>query len=461
MVSTLFISHSSPDYEIAEALQKAISKLLDEDSGQIKICYSSSAERGPHGGEEWRKWIEQQIVDATTALIILSRESVTRHWPIWEAAACRGVGLQRARENNESVRPRIIALTYGITDAECPDPFRKEQIFSGESSEDMERVFMQVLGYHGIESETLFKAGKHLENTLKIYLSSVEKLLLNAPSLVSEASVQDWLERLDKLVEDQRWSELPSFQHWMNIAFGYDQKTMLRQIDLRLHRRLGEYHLEQRNFVQAIEQLRFARESAPRDIYILSRLTEALIKHILESDERISSTEMQEEIEDLLRRITVLDPDILYSTPDSAAMAAKYQRRIKNNHKEAITIYKKSLSLNPDSYYLADVLGQTQIEVGKIKEAENTYTQALEILSRIPDYNIWSLATKTTANLVLNKISDAGESIDEIIKLNPTVNQLESIKDGIVSVCRKIKRDEAMVREFIEKIDCRDNILTP
>ena len=451
-VSTLFISHSSPDHEIAEALQKAISKLLGESSGQINICYSSSADRGPHGGEEWREWIEQQIVEATTVLIILSRESVTRHWPIWEAAACRGVGLQRASVNSDSVLPRIIALTYGITDDECPDPFRKEQIFSGESNDEMEKVFMQVLGYHGIDSETIFKAGKKLKNTLRTYLSSVKKILLNAPSLITEASVQDWLVRLDKLVEDQRWSELPSFQQWMNIAFGYDKKTMLRQIDLRLHRRLGDYHLEQRNFIQAIEQLRFARESAPRDVYVLSRLTEALIKYILESDKNLS-TEFQEEIEELLDRVTILDPNILYTNPDSAAVAAKYQRRIKNNPQKAISIYKKSLKLNPDSYYLADVLGQTLIEVGKIEEAQGTYKQALEILSRIPDHNIWSLATKTTAKLVLNKIGDATESIEEIIGLKPTNNQLESIKDGVISICRKLGMDEYIEKELAKKLD--------
>ncbi len=457
-MSTLFISHSSPDHEIAKTLQKAFSKLLGESSGKIKICFSSSAERGPYGGEDWREWVEQQIVDATTALIILSRESVTRHWPIWEAAACRGVGLLRSLDNGESVFPRIIALTYGITDDECPDPFRKEQIFSGESSDDMEKVFMQVLGYHGIEDETIFKAGQNLKNTLTIYLSSIKKILLNAPSLVTEASVQDWLVRLDKLVEDQRWSELPSFQQWMNIAFGYDQKTMRRQIDLRLHRRLGDYHLEQCNFILAIEQLRFARESAPRDIYVLNRLTEALIKYILERSEETPSAELQEEIEELLKRITVLDPNILYSSPDSAALAAKYHSRIKNNHQEAIAIYKKSLLLNPDSYYLSDVLGQTQIEVGEVEEAVNTYSQALKILSRIPDYNIWSLATKTTANLVLNKSMDASESVDKILKLNPTINQLRSIKDGIVTICRKIKMDKDIEKKLINKIDCSDSI---
>ncbi len=452
MSTTLFISHSSPDHEIAKALHKAIVTLLSESSGQINICYSSSAESGPHGGEEWREWIEQQIVAATTVLIILSRESVTRHWPIWEAAACRGVSLQRKHDNSDKLPPKIIALTYGITDEECPDPFRKEQIFSGENSDDMEKVFMQVLGYHCIENEIIFKAGKKLERTLETYLFSVKNTLLNAPSLVTEAAIQDWLVRLDNLVEDQRWSELESFQKRMDIAFGHDKKTMIRQIDLRLHRRLGDYHIEQRNFTQAIEQLRFARESAPRDVYVLSRLTEALIKYILEDDKN-SSLESQEEIEELLKRVTTLDPDILYTNPDSAAVAAKYEHRIKDNHKGAIAIYEKSLLLNPNSYYLADVLGQIFIELDKVEEAKKIYNLALEILNRIDDHNIWSLATLATATLVLNEFDNAHGAVDKIVKLNPTKNQLASIKDGIVFICQKMAVEEKVKQRLVQKLN--------
>ncbi len=38
--------------------------------------------------------------------------------------------------------------------------------------------------------------------------------------------------------------------------------------------------------------------------------------------------------------------------------------------KEAIKVYSKALKLNPNSYYLADVLEQTQIEMGQIDEAK-------------------------------------------------------------------------------------------
>ena len=111
-MSTLFISHSSPDHEIAKALEEAISIIVGESSGKINISYSSSAERGPYGGEEWREWIEQQIVEATTVLIILTRESVTRHWPIW---ASFSAGFYQHGPSTISVAIYLAASVMAIT----------------------------------------------------------------------------------------------------------------------------------------------------------------------------------------------------------------------------------------------------------------------------------------------------------------------------------------------------------
>jgi len=451
-MSSLFISHSAPDNEIATALKDAIYTLLSEDQSLIKINYSSSAQSGPQGGEEWRTWIEQQIIDAQTVLVILTPESVTRHWPIWEAAACRGVALLRESqckgEDNAHIYPKIIGITYGISNTECPDPLRKEQIISGENRAQMEELFIQIMDYHNISRSLTMEAGRKMDATLDTYLVKVSKSLLDTSSLVNEASVQDWLSRLNNLAQAKRWSELENYQHWMNIAFGQDQTNMRPQIDLRLHRRLGDYYLEQRNLSLAIEQLRLARKSAPRDIYVLSRLSEALIKNRLENTE----TDLEPEIEELLSRINELDPYALYSNPDSAALAAKYQRKIKNAPETAIEIYTKALEHNPKSYYLADVLGQTQIETGALRNAKQTYQKAKNILKDLSDRNenIWSLATEVTSNIVLDNVDDAKESIRKITKLNPTENQLIAIKSGINDICDKLNISSKVTQSILE-----------
>lgn len=471
-MSILFISHSAPDNEIAEALDDAIRKLLGENSNEIKVRYSSSADHGPHGGEEWRSWIETQILGATTALIILTRESVTRHWPIWEAAACRGVSLAREQNKIEPRGPKIVALTFGISDVDCPDPFKKEQISSGTNPDDVENIFLQILEYHCIDPKVQFKAGQKLPEVLEQYLTSVKKTLLNTSSLVTEASVQDWLSRLNSLISEKRWSELGSFQRRMEVAFGYSKttgygKTTMRQIDLRLHRRLGECHLEQQNFEEAASQLRCARESAPRDVYVLSRLAEALIKHILkisknneksdasslQDEDKEKIDKLQDEVEEIIEKTNSLDPEILYSNPDSAAVSAKYHRRIKGDTQEALRIYRKSFQLNPESYYLADVLGQTLIEEGEFDAAKKTYKKAEDILKRIHDHNIWSLATSTTAYLVLGKSDLAIQAASEIVSLNPTANQTDSMIKGVSELCEKLQINDDIKIELIRKLE--------
>ena len=66
--------------------------------------------------------------------------------------------------------------------------------------------------------------------------------------------------------------------------------------------------------------------------------------------------------------------------------------------------------------------------------------------------NIWSLATKATANLVLNNFDAAKETIDQIIELSPTQNQLESIKKGINDICTKMEIDEKEKKNILIRI---------
>jgi len=162
-------------------------------------------------------------------------------------------------------------------------------------------------------------------------------------------------------------------------------------------------------------------------VFFKFRIQEYIFKISDETDTSL----LQDEVEGIIDKTNSLDPDILYLNPDSAAVAAKYHRRIKNDAQEALRIYRKSFKLNPGSYYLADVLGQTLIDEGEFDEAKATYYLAEDILNRIPDHNIWSLATRTTAYLVLGKSDLAIKAANEIVALDPTANQTESIISGI------------------------------
>ena len=90
--NALFISHNAVDRPYAIALETAIHELLDSDT-LIDVRYSTSDEAGPQGGEKWREWIHRQVVEARTALVVVTPHALAKPWPLWEAGACAGAAL--------------------------------------------------------------------------------------------------------------------------------------------------------------------------------------------------------------------------------------------------------------------------------------------------------------------------------------------------------------------------------
>ena len=81
----LFISHTAADRAFAQALDKAIKKLIESNKSAIEVQYSSSAELGPQGGVEWRKWINEVVVKARTAIFVVTSESMSKPWLLQSA----------------------------------------------------------------------------------------------------------------------------------------------------------------------------------------------------------------------------------------------------------------------------------------------------------------------------------------------------------------------------------------
>src|SRR5262245_61910311 len=90
--NVLFISHNAADRPYAVAIEAAIHELLDNDT-LIDVRYSTSDEAGPQGGEQWRDWIYRQVVEARTALIVVTPHALGKPWLLWEAGACWGAAL--------------------------------------------------------------------------------------------------------------------------------------------------------------------------------------------------------------------------------------------------------------------------------------------------------------------------------------------------------------------------------
>ncbi len=455
----LFISHNAADRPYAVAIEAAIHELLDDDT-LIDVRYSTSDEAGPQGGEKWRDWIYCQIIEARTALFVVTPHALGKPWLLWEAGACSGATLaqQARRRTTEGTTARLnVSIAYGLTENECPDPLRNDQIILGANPDRVKFLLQRILQTHNVPSNVLFKAGERMQEVLQRYLKAVRNALLQAPSLVTEANVQDWLARLEQLVRSNRLSELEGFQRWMTLAFGRDGEAAGVPIDVRLHRRLGELYLAQKDFSRAAEQLRLARRAAPRDVYVLRPLVEVTMKRLLaEKDESVEAS-VREDIESLLAALKELDQSAFVSSPDAAALYGKYLRRVVGDPRRAAGVYTESLRVNTNSYYLADLLAQTQLELGDDDGAKATYRHAIDIIDRLEENNVWSQATAATACLALGDIDGARKHAVAISALGPvTQSELDVIRSGLREVAQRSAISKSAMSEVLADLCPRD-----
>jgi hypothetical protein len=159
--NVLFISHNAADRPFAVAIKTAIHELLDSET-LIDVRFSTSDETGPQGGEEWRDWIYRQVVEARTALIVVTPHALGKPWLLWEAGACwgatlaqleaRGVPPVSAGANGiDGVAARLnVSIAYGLTENECPDPLRGDQIILGVNLDKVNLLLQRIMQWHNV-----------------------------------------------------------------------------------------------------------------------------------------------------------------------------------------------------------------------------------------------------------------------------------------------------------------------
>ena len=469
--NVLFISHNAADRPYTQALAQAIRELVGNPA-LIEVRYSTSEDVGPEGGETWRDSIYRRVAEARTTLIVVTPHALGKPWLLWEAGAVKGAALARgAMQRRKSKRARgaapdlpedtfIVSLAFGLPESECPEPLRGEQIVRGTDVRRLKPLFRRILQAHGVAGKELFEAGDRVETTFASYLDAVQIAMTRTPSLVNEANVQDWLARLDALVRGDRLSELGGFERWMMLAFGRDTDEDARAggipIDVRLHRRLGELHLGQKQYPHAVRQLRLAWRAAPRDIFVLRPLAEASMKSLLAGGANAADASRRDEIKTLLDAIKELDDRAYTASPEAAGLLAKYFRRVLVEPERALDVYQHALEANPDSYYLADLVAQTELQLEQRDAARSNFRRALEIIERLHESNKWSHATAATACVGLADVDRAREHLTQLRAIEPpSESEVESIASGIREVGERIGIAEHVVNELLLALDPR------
>jgi tetratricopeptide (TPR) repeat protein len=417
----IFISHTHTDRAIADAIRDAVRELFGD---RVVVNYSTNKELegGIQPGEDWFGWINEHVRDAQVAFILLTPTSVQRPWVLWEAGAVAGVMLSGEQGSRRKLRP----ISYRLRGSEVPSPFGRDQVTDGLAEADVARLFEDLVRQFadGLPADVLIKTAQRLAPACANYLSKATEALRIAPLMVTEAAVQEWLERIDALEKEERFSEAEELHDWLNLAFGRDSGAKERPLDLRIHRCLGELYARANLPDRAAREFDMARQLAPRDVYILRRLGKAYLDQKRWSD---AGT--------VIQLITSLDERAFIRNAENAALKARWHLE-QGAPTEAAAVLKAALDQNPRSYYLADLLGQTLLSLGQREQARQIYAQALNVIGGLRERSVWVVATGFTAALVTGDKPRQQTYLQELARLSPSGEQAESIRRGVEKVIR-------------------------
>jgi tetratricopeptide (TPR) repeat protein len=335
---------------------------------------------------------------------------------------------------------RVFPITYGIKPTDIPTPFANTQVLSGTDAADMQKLVDEFL------TPTRFgkdfgpkdwqRVGANKEKFVNDYLALVGPILLKLPLLITEASVQEWLGRLDDLRKEERFSETEVMENWLDVAFGRDTQDKQRPLDLRIHRQLGELYGLAGRASDAARQFELARQLAPRDIFLLRRLGQAYL------DQKDNA-----KAGNILAGIEALDKTAFERNAENAALKARWRQQTGdlNGARDTLVLAFQNV---PSSYYLGDRLGQVLIELGEVDKAKAVYKQVSRVLRELREQNVWTYATAVTAALVCDDRDGARQSLDKLRELRPSRGQLDSIERSMSGLLDNLKADPAILAEL-------------
>jgi tetratricopeptide (TPR) repeat protein len=151
---------------------------------------------------------------------------------------------------------------------------------------------------------------------------------------------------------------------------------------------------------------------------------------------------------EVIAAIEKLDPKAFERNVECAALKGRLLR--KTNPDGARAVYQKAFEFNPNSYYLGDLLGQLQIQLGQPEAARATYRQVLEIINRLGERNLWIQATAANAAIVAGADADViRKKLQEIRDFQPSPENLQSIEDGLKRIQTSLGIEESVFKDWV------------
>jgi len=268
-----------------------------------------------------------------------------------------------------------------------------------------------------------------------------------APTIVTEGVITEWCARLDRLRETRRSADVGYLHRWIRLLYegpepeGADSRAWGEsggsRWDIRLHLRLAENYELSGQAGKAIEQYRLAAELAPLDVFVLHRLAKSLL-----------DVGNAEQARAAIDRIFALDHNARKWNAEVAGLEGRYWKDLalasekadrsgeaRDRFAKARAAYQAAMNIEGDlvSYYMADNVGQMSLKLREPDAARAAYDKAIVALERVKpeNENVWTLATRATAALVLGRRDDGLAYLSKIHAMAAGDPQKASIIRGL------------------------------
>jgi len=465
----VFVSHSHKDEPLAAALREALKGIFEN----VEVAYSSDKEAGggPQSGSNWLEWIHRQMLECQEALLLLTPYSIQKPWPMWEAGAVAGIALagENPAASGAQAKP-VTPIRFHVTQEDLPGPFVVTQAVDGTKEQALTKLLGDLMRRHNYATSPPAVVNAVLNAQVPPLLGKVLDWLKSAPSIVTEGTVVEWCERLDRLRTDHRSADARYLHWWIRLMYegpSLDEADVKRWSgswrqhawDIRLHLRLAENYAKAGEEKEAIDQYEIATRLAPLDVFVLHKLAKAY----LDDGEREGARRT-------IDRILTLDPDALKWNVEVAGLEGRYwkddgrkreqegrREQARESFRKARDAYQAAMEAEGDriDYYMADNVGQLSLKLGDQEAARRAYERATVALESVTleRENVWSLATRATAALVLGKEDEAVKHLERVSSFSPGEDTKESIRNGLEVLRESLGKSDADYQRWLVALD--------
>lgn len=386
----VLISHAHDEKKLAQAWKDLLTTIS---AGTIDVWFSSDLSQGGGlgVGGQWRDQLYQQIAKSQFVLAIQTPASSGRPWIMWECGVASGVMRERG----------LIPIVYGMGKGDLASPLATYQVYSGQLREDVERVCGELGERAGIKLVPQF-----VNMAMDLYEKAIQ---LHPPAHIPNAAEAAlWRNRFEQLVQFGRSNEVQTLRQSMYQTLG----SHYTPTDASLHDLVSRILLEQKRFVECIEETDYGLRLNPNDVPLLHRKALALVHTrdfpraqaiITQLYERAPALRTNPEIASLEGRIrrTVWEldkqPNDLQAAFDAYYRAYDADRSqyfpginaaelalFKNDRATADPLYREIIATCTDlqkpptaSYWIDFTLGQAYLGSGDAVAAKTAYERGL------------------------------------------------------------------------------------